>query len=1045
MYRALPVFSVLPVLAAAAPVPPALFHCIDPNLEVTVWAASPLLRNPTNIDIDQHGRIWVAEGVNYRKHFDREPKGDRIMVLEDTDGDGKADKSWPFVQEPFLRAPLGVAVIGNKVVVSMAPDLVVYTDKDGDAVFDAAKGDTREVLLTGFNGRNHDHSLHSVTVGPDGKWYFSAGNCGAKFTDKSGKTFRIAAKQNVSWWPKDPERPDWDPNEIAGQKSDDGRVYVGGFIARMDPDGSNVEILAHNLRNSYENCVTSFGDIFASDNDDQPACRVFWVLEGGNYGFASADGQRTWQADRRPGQSIQTATWRQEDPGVAPAGDIYGGGAPTGCVFYENGALDDVWDGGQRLGLLGTNSANPVKGYEDAAGKRPVLSWEGTLLVCESARNTIFYYQPKTGGTGTALERKVFLTTNTESRFRGTDFTGGAKQALPDDLTTQFRPSDVCVGPDGAIYISDWRDPRVGGHADMDEALQGTIYRVAPKRFVSRPPKVNLNTSGGKLDALTSPAVHVRALAASAITAEPRDAAGAFPALIQQVLSFQRAQVMLGMQRKSETDARVQEELISGRMSRWMPARYSFVLGRCGPSGQALLPGLAALDSPGLLRAVYLAMTDETLASSDLHRLLTTAPHPFAARETLARIQSSRGLAKNSALARLMAAGSASTFETVTRLMAKDDSLHARILAALAGTLKWQESRDRAVWRLACKGRETGVFDMLIPVQSLASPLRWSDQVVEIAAALHPPQSIPAFQTRALAASLPLQARLDALTAIGFNDTAEAAQAMLEVAVKLTPGADGRGAGAKDAPAGPQSSGDGPKNSGGGVPNSEDGAKSSGGGVPNSGGGVKDPGDGVLNFETARVRETARWWLLNRKDSTWKAHGLNAVLKERGLYDPEKITLLPAPLPAPVAATFSVADAAKLPGDAKRGEAVSAKCFLCHKVGDQGVDYGPDLTTFGRTQTTEALLRSIIEPDADLAHGFAGTRVETGDGIIIEGLLLSESDPLIIRSAGGVTQMVPLSKVKSKTALTRSLMMSAAQLGLTAQEAADVTAYLRGR
>jgi hypothetical protein len=60
--------------------------------------------------------------------------------------------------------------------------------------------------------------------------------------------------------------------------------------------------------------------------------------------------------------------------------------------------------------------------------------------------------------------------------------------------------------------------------------------------------------------------------------------------------------------------------------------------------------------------------------------------------------------------------------------------------------------------------------------------------------------------------------------------------------------------------------------------------------------------------------------------------------------------------------------------------------------------------------------------------------------------VLSESDPLLIRSAGGLTQMVPAARVKTKTALQRrSLMMSAAQLGLTAQEAADVAAYLRGR
>lgn len=479
-------------LRAAEPVPPALFTLSDPDLEITVWAHSPLFYNPTNIDIDKDGCLWVAEGVNYRKHFDRKPEGDRIMVLRDNDGDGKADESWPFVQEPFLRAPLGVAVIGNKVVVSMAPDLVVYTDKDGDKKFDPAKGDTREVLLTGFFGRNHDHSLHSVTVGPDGKWYFSAGNCGAKFTDKSGKTFRIGAKQNTSWWPKDPNLPDGDPNEVAGQKSDDGKVYVGGFIARMNPEGTNVEILAHNLRNSYENCVTSFGDIFASDNDDQPACRVFGVLEGGNYGFASADGSRTWQADRRPGQDIKTATWRQEDPGVAPAGDIYGGGAPTGCVFYENGALG--------------------------------AKHEGTLLVCESARNTIFGYKPQPDGAGWKLERFDFLTTNKEGKIIGTDFSGGNQTARADDTKTLFRPSDIAVGPDGALYISDWFDPRTGGHADMDDSVSGTIYRIAPKGFKSVVPKVDVTTVDGAIAALKSPAVHVRALGAEALLGKEAEA-----------------------------------------------------------------------------------------------------------------------------------------------------------------------------------------------------------------------------------------------------------------------------------------------------------------------------------------------------------------------------------------------------------------------------------------------------------------------------------------------------------------------------------------
>ena len=71
---------------------------VPEGFEVTVWAASPLLHNPTNIDIDRDGRIWVAEGVRYRSHHARRPEGDRIVVVQDTDGDGKADSTHTFVR-----------------------------------------------------------------------------------------------------------------------------------------------------------------------------------------------------------------------------------------------------------------------------------------------------------------------------------------------------------------------------------------------------------------------------------------------------------------------------------------------------------------------------------------------------------------------------------------------------------------------------------------------------------------------------------------------------------------------------------------------------------------------------------------------------------------------------------------------------------------------------------------------------------------------------------------------------------------------------------
>ncbi|MFN0126380.1 MAG: PVC-type heme-binding CxxCH protein [Verrucomicrobiales bacterium] len=874
----------IPSAPALEPVPPSMFHLSDPNLEVTIWAQSPQFLNPTNIDIDARGRIWVAEGVNYRKHLNRKPEGDRIMVLEDTDGDGKADKSWPFVQDPFLRAPMGVAVIGNKVVVSMAPGLVVFTDADGDAVFDLSKGDTQDVLLVGFNGRNHDHSLHSVTVGPDGKWYFSVGNCGAVFTDKDGKTWRIGAgSQDVSWWPKDPAHPDRDPKDFGGQKSDDGRVYVGGFIARMNPDGTGVEILAHNLRNSYENCVTSFGDIFASDNDDQPACRTFAVIEGANYGFASRDGWRSWQADRRPGQSLMTASWRQHDPGVAPAGDIYGGGAPTGIVFYENGALGP--------------------------------HHEGTLLLCESARNTIFGYKPERQGAGWKLERFDFLTTNKDGKASGTDYTGGDRSARAEDVKTLFRPSDIAVGPDGALYIADWLDPRIGGHNDLDDSLGGTIYRVAPKGFRGVVPKLDLTSVEGAIKALKSPAVHVRALGAAA----------------------------LGPRGKPDN--------LNANGVRWRDA----------------LEHLRSDDSPGnrfpAARAFQL---------QDLHGMWHGSNHPsqISMRSPRTPIPGTRHTVENLA-----------GFPRLPTYSVGYTDRHAL-----------------EAWGLACEGKESEVYDAVLASLGDPDPLKWSVQFAALAWRLHPPQAVPGFKVRAMASALPERMRLDALTAIAFNDSAEAAAAMLGIAV-ATKG---------ESPAGE---------------------------------GSQNPS--VTPTPTPPVHATAVWWLINKKDAAWKAHGVAAALKSQGLYDPETLALTAVTQPDPPPAGFAVEDVLKLTGDTVRGATTSQRCLMCHRIGEAGVDFGPDMTGWGKTQPAEVIARALIDPGADIAHGFHGTRLDTRDGVVIEGLLINDADPVIIQSMGGLTQTVPRDRIKSKAPLPRSLMLSAAALGLTAQDVADLVSFLR--
>lgn len=153
------------------------------HLEATVWAKAPMFYNPTNIDIDERGRVWVAEAVNYRRFKAdddgrlKHEAGDRIVILEDTDKDGTADKSTVFVQDKDLVAPLGIAVFENRVIVSCSPSLIMYTDTNRDGRFEAGV-DKKEVFLTGFGGVDHDHGLHAVVAGPDGRWYFNAGNAG---------------------------------------------------------------------------------------------------------------------------------------------------------------------------------------------------------------------------------------------------------------------------------------------------------------------------------------------------------------------------------------------------------------------------------------------------------------------------------------------------------------------------------------------------------------------------------------------------------------------------------------------------------------------------------------------------------------------------------------------------------------------------------------------------------------------------------------------------------------------------------------------------
>src|SRR5437870_2060363 len=159
------------------------------GLSVSLFASEPDLVNPCDMDVDERGRVWINEGANYRSSFQKwgilRPGGDRIVILEDTNGDGLADKETVFYQDPSINAALGICVLGNKVIVSASPNVFLLTDTDGDGT-----ADKRELLFTGIGGKDHDHGVHAFVFGPDGKLYFNMGN--------EGKQLRVPLHRDVS-------------------------------------------------------------------------------------------------------------------------------------------------------------------------------------------------------------------------------------------------------------------------------------------------------------------------------------------------------------------------------------------------------------------------------------------------------------------------------------------------------------------------------------------------------------------------------------------------------------------------------------------------------------------------------------------------------------------------------------------------------------------------------------------------------------------------------------------------------------------------------
>ncbi|HKB03190.1 MAG TPA: PVC-type heme-binding CxxCH protein [Gemmataceae bacterium] len=405
---------------------------LDKALQVEVWAAEPLLANPVAFAFDEKGRCFVAEtfrmhhGVTdtrghmywldddlacrtvadrvamYRKHDGKrfteryERERERVRLVQDTTGSGKADKSTVF-RDDFGRAEdgLGAGLLARKgnIYFTCIPDLWLLKETKGTGT-----ADVKESLASGFGVHTGfiGHDLHGLRVGPDGRLYFSIGDRGLNVKTREGKHLYC---------------PD------------------SGAVLRCELDGSNLEIFATGLRNPQELAFDDFGNLFTVDNNSDAGdqARFVHVVEGGDsgwrmgYQYSSAMHDSTVKQGNR-GPWTYEALWKAGEVQAAyvlPPLKNYSNG-PSGFTAYPGVGLSDRYKGHF---FLANFSGNPGASGIYSFGVKPKgasfemtddhkFVWNVLATDCEFGPDGAFYVSDWVSGWNITGKGRIYKVTD---------------------------------------------------------------------------------------------------------------------------------------------------------------------------------------------------------------------------------------------------------------------------------------------------------------------------------------------------------------------------------------------------------------------------------------------------------------------------------------------------------------------------------------------------------------------------------------------------------------------------------------------------------
>ncbi len=379
-----------------------------PGAKVNLYAADPLIAKPIHMNFDAEGRLWIAGSEVYPQIKPGQVANDKILVVEDRDGDGVAETTTVFAEG--LLIPTAVLPGDGGCYVANSTELIHLADTDGDG-----KADRRRVVLSGFGTEDTHHLLHTLRWGPDGAMYMN-------------QSIYIHSHIETPWGV---------------------RRLNGGGIWRFEPQRMKLDVFVRGFVNPWGHHFDKWGQSFVTDGA---------YREGINFVF-------------------------------------------PGAVFFSA-------PGATRT-LRGLNPGSPKHcGLEILSGRHIPQQWQGLMLTNDFRGNR-------------------------SCRFEVAEQDSGYRSRQLEELIVSshmaYRPIDVKMGNDGAIYIADWYNPIIQ-HGEVDfrdprrDHRRGRIWRVTfPGRPLLEPPAIRGESIEALLELLRVPESWVRLHAKLELKRHPAD------------------------------------------------------------------------------------------------------------------------------------------------------------------------------------------------------------------------------------------------------------------------------------------------------------------------------------------------------------------------------------------------------------------------------------------------------------------------------------------------------------------------------------------